>query len=134
MSDSEASILMQDARDVEWQRTELTSPYLARPVSVVAAKDVPYIPNANRLQNLSIYPPKTPETSNLIGTPASSLPSPDAESLPRYHLYVRSGAWRDPQLTSRSIEPTVAHTFSATDSRLIRRDPHGAAGTWSNSR
>jgi kynurenine formamidase len=116
MSDSEAPIVMQDAQHVEWQLAEVTSPHLAHPVSVVAAKDVPYSPNANRLQNLSIYLPKTPETSNLIGTPASSLPNPDAESLlPRYHVYIHGGAWRDPQVTAKSIEPTVAHTFSATD-------------------
>jgi kynurenine formamidase len=109
----EAPAIMQD---VEWQLAEVTSPHLAHPVSVVAAKDIPYIPNANRLQNLSIYLPKTPETSNLIGIPASSLPSPDAQSpLPRYHVYIHGGAWRDPQLTSESIEPAVAHTFAASD-------------------
>ena len=116
MPNSEASAGMQDALHVEWQLAEVTSPHLAHAVSVVAAKDIPYIPHANRLQNLSIYLPKTPETSNLIGAPASSLPSPDAEPvLPRYHVYIHGGAWRDPQLTSKSIEPAVAHAFSAAD-------------------
>ena len=107
---------MQDAKHVEWQPAKVTSPHLAHPVSVVAAKDIPYLPNANRLQNLSIYLPKTPETSDLIGTPANSLPNPDSQSLlPRYHVHIHGGAWRDPQLTSKSIEPAVAHAFSATD-------------------
>jgi kynurenine formamidase len=44
---------------VEWQLAEVTSPHLAHPVSVVAAKDLPYLPNANRFQNLSIYLPET---------------------------------------------------------------------------
>jgi hypothetical protein len=39
------------------------------------AKDIPHLPHANRLQNLSICLPKTSETSNLIGTPANSLPT-----------------------------------------------------------
>jgi kynurenine formamidase len=105
---------MQDAEQVEWQLAEVTSPCLARPVSVVAAKDIPYIFNANRLQNLSIYLPETPETSNLIGTPASSLPNSGSRSpLPRYHVYIHGGAWRDPEITAESAEPTVAHAFSA---------------------
>jgi acetyl esterase/lipase len=107
---------MQDAKHVEWQLAQVTSPHLAHPVSAVAAKDIPYLLNANRLQNLSIYLPKTPETTNLIGTTAGSLPNPDSQSvLPRYHVHIHGGAWRDPQLTSESIEPAVAHAFSATD-------------------
>jgi acetyl esterase/lipase len=107
---------MPDSKYAEWQPAEVTSPRLAHPVSVVAAKDIPYIPNANRLQNLSIYLPETPETSNLIGTPASSLPNPGSRSHPpRYHVHIHGGAWRDPQLTSTSVEPAVAHAFSATD-------------------
>lgn len=106
---------MSDKDYVEWQLAEVTSPQLAHPVPVVAARDIPYIPNANRLQNLSIYLPKTPETSNLIGTRAGSLPGPESPSfLPRCLVYIHGGAWRDPQLTSTSIEPTVAHAFSDT--------------------
>ncbi len=107
---------MQDAKPVEWQLAKVTSPHLPHPVSVVAAIDVPYVPDANRLQNLSIYLPKTSETSELLGTSATSLPNPDSQSrFPRYHVHIHGGAWRDPQLTSKSIEPTVAHAFSATD-------------------
>jgi kynurenine formamidase len=106
---------MPNAEYVEWQPATVTSPHLAHPVSVVAAKDITYISNANRLQSLSLYLPKTPETSNLIGTPARSLPSPDPQPfLPPYLIYIHGGAWRDPQLTSSSVEPAVAYTFSAT--------------------
>jgi kynurenine formamidase len=116
MSDRESSGRMRGTERVEWELAEVTSPHLARPVSVVAAKDIPCIPNANRLQNLSIYLPKIPETSNLIGTPVNSLPNPDSQSLiARYHVHIHGGAWRDPHLTSKSIEPTVAHAFSAWD-------------------
>jgi kynurenine formamidase len=115
MPNSEASIRRQGAQPVEWQLAEVTSPHLAYAVSVVVARDIPYISNANRLQNLSIYLPKTPGTSKLIGTAASSLPNPGPHAvLPRYNVYIHGGAWRDPQLTSKSIEPAVAHAFSAT--------------------
>jgi kynurenine formamidase len=101
---------------VEWQPAEVTSPQLAHPVSVVAAKAIPYVADANRLENLSIYLPKTPETANLIGTAAGSFPDRDSQSLlPRYYVYIHGGAWRDPQVTAKSIEPAVAHAFSATD-------------------
>jgi kynurenine formamidase len=100
----------------KWQRAEVKSPHLDHAVSVVVAKDIPYLPNANRLQNLSIYLPTTPETLSLIGTPATSLPTPDTQSRrTRYHVHIHGGAWRDPQLTSTSIEPAVAHALSDTD-------------------
>jgi kynurenine formamidase len=116
MSNSPAPTTTRRVKDVTWELTEVTSPQLANPVTVVAAKDIPYVPNANRLQNLSIYLPKTSKTSNLIGTLASSLPDHDSDSaLPRYHVHIHGGAWRDPELTSNSIEPSVAHAFSAID-------------------
>jgi hypothetical protein len=57
-----------DAGQILWQPAEVTSPHLGRPVPVIAARDIPYIRNANRLQNLSIYLPRTPRTAGLIGT------------------------------------------------------------------
>jgi kynurenine formamidase len=115
-----ASIRGPDAQPAEWQPAEVASPRLDHPVSVVAAKDIPYISNANRLQNLSIYLPKTPETANLIGTTANSLPySGPQPLLPRYYVYIHGGAWRDPQLTAKSVEPIVAHAFSATDASAL---------------
>jgi hypothetical protein len=78
---------MQDAKHVEWQLANVTSPYFDHPVSVVAAKGIPYLHNANRLQNLSIYLPKTSETSNLIGTPPNSLPKFETHScFPGFHV------------------------------------------------
>jgi hypothetical protein len=101
---------------VPWELAQVTSPHLANPAPVIAAKGIPYRPNANRLQNLSLYLPKTPQTASLIGTPANSLPEHDSDLvLPRYHVHIHGSAWRDPDLTSASIEPAVAHAFSATD-------------------
>jgi kynurenine formamidase len=96
-----------------WQPAEVVSPHLDRPVPVVAAKDIPYVAHANRLQNLSIYLPRTPGTAALIGTPVTSLPEAGSPSPhPRYLVHLHGGAWRDPRLTSASIEPAVAHAFS----------------------
>jgi acetyl esterase/lipase len=94
----------------------VTSPHLARPVSVIAAKAVPYLRDGNRLQNLSLYLPRGPSTLPLIGRPVTSLPDPDATSgNPRYLVYIHGGAWRDPHLDAGSIEAAVAHAFSAFD-------------------
>lgn len=102
-----------DAGQVRWQPAEVTSPRLDHPVPVIAARDIPYISHANRLQNLSIYLPQTPETAGLAGTPVTSLPGADAPArLPRYLVHVHGGAWRDPRLTCASIEPAVACAFS----------------------
>jgi kynurenine formamidase len=102
-----------DARQVRWQPAEVTSRRLDHPVPVTAARDIPYISHANRLQNLSIYLPRTPETTGLAGAPVTSLPGADVPSrLPRYLVHVHGGAWRDPRLTSASIEPAVACAFS----------------------
>ncbi len=106
----------QEASLVQWELAEVTSPHLDEPLSVVAAKNVPYLPDSNRLQNLNLYLPNTPETLALVGTQARSLPHPSSQSWPpQYHAHIHGGAWRDPQLTATSIEPTVAHAFSATD-------------------
>ena len=104
------------AKNPQWQLSEVTSPRLEDPVSVIAAKNIPYLPDTHRLQNLSIYLPNNPETASLIGTKPDFLPAPDSpSSLPRYLVHVHGGAWRDPQLNAESIEPTVAHAFSTTD-------------------
>lgn len=102
-----------DAGKARWRQTEVASPLLDRPIPVIAAKDIPYIANANRFQNLSIYLPRTPETIGLVGAPVTSLPGAGSPSrLPRYLVHIHGGAWRDPRLTSASIEPAVAHAFS----------------------
>ena len=97
----------------QWRRAEVVSPRVDGPVPVIAATGIPYIADANRLQNLSIYLPVTAETSALAGRPVDGLPGAGTPSaLPRYHVHVHGGAWRDPRLTSSSIEPTVACAFS----------------------
>ena len=112
MPDSAAAAPAERAR---WQAAEVTSPRLESPVPVIAARDIPHIGNANRLQNLSIYLPRTPETAGLVGTPVRSLPGADSPSpLPRYLVHVHGGAWRDPRLTAASAEPAVACAFSPT--------------------
>ena len=107
---------------VRWTLAQVTSPHVTNPVVVIAAKDIPYVTNGNRFQTLSIYLPKTPETSRLIGTPATSLPTSTSpgSSLPRHHVHIHGGAWRDLFLTSASIEPTVVCAFAAS---------HSSAGT-----
>jgi hypothetical protein len=104
------------AGHARWEPAEVTSPHLDRPVPVIAAKDIPYIPNNNRLQNVSIYLPLTPRTAELIGAPVRSLPGADSPSgLPRYLVHVHGGAWRDPRLTSASIEPAVSCAFAGEE-------------------
>lgn len=100
----------------KWEEAEVASPHLARPVTVIAAKGIPYVPDGNRLQNLSLYLPRTSETSSLIGLPATALPAPGASSsFPRYHVYIHGGGWREPLVDAGTIEATVAHTFHAFD-------------------
>jgi kynurenine formamidase len=98
------------AGHARWEPAEVTSPHLDRPVPVIAAKDIPYIPNNNRLQNVSIYLPRTSRTAELIGAPVRSLPGADSPpGLPRYLVHVHGGAWRDPRLTSAQ-----AHRLTGT--------------------
>ena len=107
---------MQDAHHVQWQLTDVRSPHLPNPTTVIAARNIPYITNGNRFQNLSIHLVKTPPTTSLIGHAAASLPSPDPTlKAPSWHVHIHGGAWRDPNLTSASIEATVAHAFSESN-------------------
>lgn len=81
---------------------------------MLVARDVPYLPAGNRLQNLTLYLPQTPENAALVDTPVRSLPAAKAGSaLPCFLVHIHGGAWRAPQLSATSIEPTVAHSFSA---------------------
>ena len=91
----------------------MTAPKLADSVPVNVAKDVSYISNPNRLQNLSIYLAVTEETSRLVDKPVTTIPSFGTvrNHLPRRHVHVHGGAWRDPNLGSSSIEAAVAHAF-----------------------
>lgn len=106
---------MSKQMQVRWEHAEVVSPWLEHPVSVVAARDLPYLPGANRFQNLSLYLPSTARTTELVGSPVDALPGASSASpLPSYLVHVHGGAWRDPELGSASIEPAVAHAFSAT--------------------
>jgi kynurenine formamidase len=96
-----------------WQAHHVSSPLLPELVPVIAALDVPYAAQENRLQSLNLYLPTTPENARLIGTPVQSLPGKAAASIqPRYYVHIHGGAWRDPQLSATSIEPTVAYAFA----------------------
>ena len=108
---------MKDANEGLWHYCEVTSPQLQRPVTVLAAKGVSYVPDANRLQNLNIYLPDTPEAANLVGKPATSLLTEDNGDVVHYLVHIHGGAWRDPQLNAESIEPAVAHAYSRPDGR-----------------
>ncbi|WP_290051951.1 hypothetical protein [Amycolatopsis solani] len=78
---------------IRWQLAEVVSPNLDRPVPVIAAKDIPYVPHANRLQNLHIYLPRTPRTAALIDTPVTSLPGAGSPSQsPRFLVHIHGGA------------------------------------------
>jgi kynurenine formamidase len=96
-----------------WQALHVSSPLLPELVPVIAALDVPYAAQENRLQSLHLYLPHTPENARLVGTPVQSLPGKAAASTrPRYYVHIHGGAWRDPQLSATSIEPTVAYAFA----------------------
>lgn len=85
---------------MRWQLAEVSSPRLIHPVPVVAAYNIPYVPDANRFQNLTIYLPQTAESSSLVRTPASSLPyAGTPAALPRYQVHIHgrglAGPWTD---------------------------------------
>lgn len=104
---------------VRWQEITVISPRIPEGVAVIAAREIPHRADGHRLQTFNIYIPKTPSNAKLVGEPAKRLPSAHSTNgSPRYHVHVHGGAWRDPLLTARSIEPTVAHAFSANNVTL----------------
>jgi kynurenine formamidase len=109
-----------DTSAVRWRAAEVSSPRIGRPVPVIVARDIPYRPDANRSQNLSIYLPVTSETSAMIGAPVVALPDSGSDPA-RSLVHIHGGAWRDPNLTARSIEPAVAHAFSAAGDAIPLR-------------
>ncbi|PZE63022.1 hypothetical protein DEJ33_00885 [Curtobacterium sp. MCPF17_047] len=95
-----------------WMIQEVASPRLDAPVPVVGALDVPTAPGANRFQTVDLYLPLTTGTQELVGSPVRPfLGSLLASEHPATLVHVHGGAWRDPHLTGRSIEATVAHAF-----------------------
>lgn len=111
--------MSQGSSQVQWQEATVSSHHLPASVPVIAAFDLPYFQNANRLQNLHIYLPVTADTSALIGTPVTALPRADPKSpIPSTLVHIHGGAWRDSKLTARSVEATVAHAFNPGNESL----------------
>ena len=106
---------MENNSEVLWQYCEVASPKLLRPVTVIAAKGLSYVSDANRLQNLNVYLPDTAEAGSLVGKPATALLDKMNGGIARYLVHIHGGAWRDPRLNADSIEPTVAHAYSSPD-------------------
>ncbi|KAF7531964.1 hypothetical protein G7054_g8390 [Neopestalotiopsis clavispora] len=99
-----------------WKLTEIKSPNLKHPVSVITAS-LGYLPNSNRFQTINLYVARSPSSEVLVGQPALSLPVSPDERLPQVQVHIHGGAWRDPDLTASSIEAAVAHTFVTDDTR-----------------
>ncbi|KAK1855930.1 Kynurenine formamidase 2 [Colletotrichum chrysophilum] len=109
---------MASSNNTQWQLTEVKSPNLDQPVPVVAALNLPYVNNGHRFQTLNIYLPKTNQTNNLLGQPVANLPTySPANGIPCWQVHIHGGAWRDPELTSTSIEPAAAHAFARSDTK-----------------
>ena len=105
-----------NAGTVLWRRAEVTSRHVGHPVAVIVARNIPYLPDGDRFQTLDLYLPETPQTLPLVETAADALPKASISSAgPSYLVHVHGGAWREPGLTSTSIEPTVAHAFAHMD-------------------
>ena len=95
-----------------WDIREVSSPKLDQRVPVVAALDVPTTPGANRFQSVDLYLPLTDRTRDLVGSPVGPfLETVRQQAHPDTLVHIHGGAWRDPDLTGRSIEATVAHAF-----------------------
>ena len=99
--------------DITWQRDSVSSPLLDKATPVIIARNIAYISNGHRFQTLNVYLPSTTSTYALIGTTVTTLPKlTESSELPHIQVHIHGGAWRDPNLTSTSIEATVAHAFS----------------------
>jgi acetyl esterase/lipase len=106
---------------VKWRRRRVVSPVLPHPVPVVCATGLSYRADGNRLQTLSLYLPRTDETEALVGTPVCELPWLGTNSAyPVALVHIHGGAWRSPDVTAASIEPTVACAFATPDDALLK--------------
>lgn len=110
---------MTEQNPPRWEAAEVRAPALERPVPAVVARAIPTTPNANRLQNLSIYLPATPEALALVGSPATSLPAAASSGTPHCQVHVHGGAWRDPMTDAASIEPAVAYAFASPEAAPV---------------
>ena len=100
-----------DGSEALWGRLEVRSPTRPTATSCVAARDIAFIENAHRFQTLNIYLPATSANLELIGRPVAELPH-SADDFASSLVHIHGGAWRDPNLTAASIEPSVAHAFA----------------------
>lgn len=94
-----------------WKVTSVKSPHLNDAVPVVAVIDLSITPTSNERQSVNIYIPQTPENLELVGTPVDRLPPISSAQRLATQIHIHGGAWRDPNLSARSIEATVAHAF-----------------------
>jgi acetyl esterase/lipase len=107
-----------ELKEGKWHLKDIKSHLTDYSISVIVAKDIPYIDNPNRFQNLTIYLPKTSETIKLLGTHVKefTFSKEDIQPvLPNYLVHIHGGAWRDPLLDADSIEATVAHAFDTSN-------------------
>ncbi|KAF2176427.1 hypothetical protein K469DRAFT_742922 [Zopfia rhizophila CBS 207.26] len=75
---------MADSKKTIWQLAEISSPHLPKPVEVIAAKDIPHTPSANRLQTLHVYLPKNENTLALLNRSVASIPTSANSTSPQY--------------------------------------------------
>jgi kynurenine formamidase len=103
---------------VVWEKTSVRAPDLPSPVPVIAAKDVPYVLNGHRFQTFTVYLRRTTSNESLLGLSATRLPACSDDTQTTCLVHIHGGAWRDPFLTSRSIEAAVAYAFSSDSSPI----------------
>ncbi|RMJ15040.1 hypothetical protein CDV36_005288 [Fusarium kuroshium] len=105
-----------DTEDAKWHLAEVVSPHIPNPVSVYVARNIPYVSNPNRFQNVTIYTPHSLKSSINAEEVITALPSVASSSKrPRWLVHIHGGAWRDPHLDSSSIEAAVAHAFASNN-------------------
>ena len=100
-----------------WEETTVTSPHISKPVRTIAAKNIPYVEDSNRLQNLHVYLPATAQHERLVGTKSQPEHLTEA-SKSRWLVYIHGGAWRDPLVLADTVEPTVAHAFEPAQNAI----------------
>lgn len=105
----------------KWRRKCVISPALPDPVPVVCATGLSYRADGNRLQTLSLYLPQTDETEALVSMPVCELPCLGTNpGCPVALVHIHGGAWRSPDVTAASIEPTVACAFATPDDTPLK--------------
>ncbi|RSL90328.1 hypothetical protein CEP51_000785 [Fusarium floridanum] len=110
--------------DAKWHLAEVVSPRIPNPVSVYVARNIPYISNPNRFQNVTIYTPHSLTSSINTEEVITALPSIASSSKrPRWLVHIHGGAWRDPHLDSSSIEAADPKKGDELDASRSARHP-----------